>query len=302
MRSLRTKLILMTLITGVAGVILTGFWVRFMTLREFDRLRLEQARATYTDEVVRYYQQYGMLNDFRPQQIRQEPRPPADTPREAARPPGERPGGNRNDGPGAGPPMFILIDENGRTRHGAGNIPPGRRLPPDAISTTTPLRVDGEIIGYVALIGGAAQFTQQELAYLQRTSRALIIGATGGATLSVLLGIVMARYLLHPLRELTNALRTVDMKGPGHQLTVRTDDELGELTASFNRMSASLDRANRLREQMTADIAHDLRTPMTVISGYLEGLRDGTLQPTQRRFDTMHDEARYLIDLIEDLR
>ncbi|MEM6281547.1 MAG: hypothetical protein AAF787_05080, partial [Chloroflexota bacterium] len=65
MRSLRTKLILMTLITGVAGVILTGFWVRFMTLREFDRLRLEQARATYTDEVVRYYQQYGMLNDFR---------------------------------------------------------------------------------------------------------------------------------------------------------------------------------------------------------------------------------------------
>jgi signal transduction histidine kinase len=67
-------------------------------------------------------------------------------------------------------------------------------------------------------------------------------------------------------------------------------------------MSADLDHANQLRRQMTADIAHDLRTPLTVITGYLEGMQDGTLKPTRARFDTMFAEATQLQRLIEDLR
>jgi signal transduction histidine kinase len=57
-----------------------------------------------------------------------------------------------------------------------------------------------------------------------------------------------------------------------------------------------------LREQMTADIAHDLRTPLTVIMGYLEGLRDGTLEATPQRFEAMYDESILLKRLIDDLR
>ena len=72
------------------------------------------------------------------------------------------------------------------------------------------------------------------------------------------------------------------MKGGelSQQVQVRTHDELGELAQTFNQMSEEIHRANQLRKQMTADIAHDLRTPLTVITGYLEGLRDGTLKPT----------------------
>jgi signal transduction histidine kinase len=53
---------------------------------------------------------------------------------------------------------------------------------------------------------------------------------------------------------------------------------------------------------MTADIAHDLRTPLTVLSGYIESLRDGVLEPTRARFDTMYTEAQHLQRLVEDLR
>jgi signal transduction histidine kinase len=86
------------------------------------------------------------------------------------------------------------------------------------------------------------------------------------------------------------------------QVVVRSRDELGELAAAFNQMSADLARASELRRQMTADIAHDLRTPLTVITGYLESLRDGVLQPSPARFDTIYNEAQQLQRLVEDLR
>ena len=67
-------------------------------------------------------------------------------------------------------------------------------------------------------------------------------------------------------------------------------------------MSADLAHASTLRRQMTADIAHDLRTPLSVILGYTEALRDGKLPGTQDIFDTLHTEAQHLQHLIDDLR
>jgi signal transduction histidine kinase len=67
-------------------------------------------------------------------------------------------------------------------------------------------------------------------------------------------------------------------------------------------MSAQIHRANQLRKQMTADVAHDLRTPLMVITGYLEALCDGTLQATPARFEAMHHESKLLQRLVEDLR
>ncbi len=108
--------------------------------------------------------------------------------------------------------------------------------------------------------------------------------------------------LTRPVRELTAATQALAQGELEQQVPVRSQDELGELAASFNQMSADLARANELRRQMTADIAHDLRTPLTVMAGYLEALRDGVLQPSPERFETMHQEAQHLRRLVEDLR
>jgi signal transduction histidine kinase len=83
---------------------------------------------------------------------------------------------------------------------------------------------------------------------------------------------------------------------------VKSQDELGELAMAFNQMSADLDRLNRSRRQMTADIAHDLRSPLTVIGGYVESMRDGVLKPTPERLNTIHAEVQHLQRLVEDLR
>ena len=66
-------------------------------------------------------------------------------------------------------------------------------------------------------------------------------------------------------------------------------------------MSREIARANQQRRQMTADIAHDLRTPLTVIGGYIESMRDGVLSPTQERLDLVYSEIEQLEGLVDDL-
>jgi signal transduction histidine kinase len=120
--------------------------------------------------------------------------------------------------------------------------------------------------------------------------------------IALLLGLLLARTLTRPLRELTAATQALAQGDLEQEVTVRSQDELGELAVAFNQMSAELARAVQVRRQMTADIAHDLRTPLTVIKGYAEALRDGDLSSTTATFETIYQEAEHLSHLIEDLR
>jgi signal transduction histidine kinase len=112
----------------------------------------------------------------------------------------------------------------------------------------------------------------------------------------------LSRQFLRPLSDLTKAITAMKYGDLNQRVQVRTHDELGQLAETFNQMSAEIHRANQLRRQMTADIAHDLRTPLMVISGYLEALHDGTLPPTPERFEAMNNEAILLKRLVDDLR
>ena len=85
-------------------------------------------------------------------------------------------------------------------------------------------------------------------------------------------------------------------------MPVRSQDELGQLAASFNQMNAELAHSRDQRRQMTADIAHDLRTPLSVILGHSEALNDGILPPSEETFEVIYDEAQRLSRLVDDLR
>jgi signal transduction histidine kinase len=140
------------------------------------------------------------------------------------------------------------------------------------------------------------------LQYLNRTNQALLYAALGAALVALGLGTILARTLTHPLRDLTAAIRAMAKGDLKQHVQVTSRDELGELATAFNQMSADLDRLNLARRQMTANIAHDLRSPLTVIGGYVESMRDGVLKPTPERLDTIHAEVMHLQRLVEDLR
>jgi signal transduction histidine kinase len=77
---------------------------------------------------------------------------------------------------------------------------------------------------------------------------------------------------------------------------------LGELAQAFNKMSNELSRSVNSRRQMTADIAHELRTPLSLILGHAEAVHDGVLPPTRENFEIIREEATRLEHLVNDLR
>lgn len=126
-----------------------------------------------------------------------------------------------------------------------------------------------------------------------------------GATISLVLmalAITMAGRLSRPLRVLTTAAERVangrlDVQVPGAGVR-----EMDELAIAFNRMSTALAAADQQRRQMTADIAHELRTPLSVIKGRLEGLQDGIYTATPEQIEQLLHETELLERLIDDLR
>jgi len=79
-------------------------------------------------------------------------------------------------------------------------------------------------------------------------------------------------------------------------------DEMGRLAQSFNRMVAAIQDADQRRRDMTADVAHELRTPLHILQGNLEGIQDGVYQATPQQIELLLDETQRLARLVEDLR
>lgn len=306
--SLTLKLVSVVLLTSLVGVVLVGLFAYRATASQFDRFLLDEQRVDFVENMQAYYTVNGtwegvdrwFVSPVRPGLGGGGGR--------GDNPPGQ--GGNRNnDPPGQQrrgndrePPLFLLVDADGLAVMGGGAFRPGDSVPQGAIERGEPIVVDGEAVGTVVFLGGQPQLDPREQAYLQRTNQALIAGALGATVVALLVGGFMAQTVMRPLRELTGAIRAMTPGKLEQAVPVRTQDELGELARAFNEMSAQLATSNQLRQQMTADIAHDLRTPLTVIGGYLEALQDGTLQPTAARFETMHKEVTHLQRLVEDLR
>ena len=126
--------------------------------------------------------------------------------------------------------------------------------------------------------------------------------ALGLPILAVLIGLRTVRGFALPLTDLRAA---IDAVAEG-DLSVRVAEggrgEMGRLASSFNRMLAELERTERQRRNLTADVAHELRTPLHVIQGNLEGMLDGVYPSTPEQIDATLQETRLLARLVDDLR
>ena len=148
-----------------------------------------------------------------------------------------------------------------------------------------------------------SEFTEPSWArFAAATNRSLLwAGAVAGAG-GLLLVSLTSRRALRSVRDLTSAARRM---GAG-DLTQRVDaggrDEIGELSRTFNGMADALERAERQRRHLVADVAHELRTPLSNVQGYVEALRDGVLEPDAQTLATIHQQVLYLSELVEDLR
>ena len=138
-------------------------------------------------------------------------------------------------------------------------------------------------------------------AMVESLSRALIVGVG----LALLLSWWMTRTLTAPIGRMMAVARRIAAGHYGERVAVSAShnpDELGQLAIHFNQMAGALDQAETRRGELIADVAHELRTPLSAIQGYLEGLTDGVLPADAATFDRLSREAARLQRLVADLQ
>jgi two-component system sensor histidine kinase BaeS len=285
MRSVRFKLTLAILIVGLLGLAVGGVFASRRASGAFQQFTFTRNQEGLVANLVSYYEENGNWDGL-----------PGFFP-----PSGANARGNPNI-PLREPGALLIADADGRVIMPGPGRHVGDRLSANVLADATPIESGGVTVGWLVVPEDAFAPTRGEERFLSQLNAALIVGSLGAFALSVILGAILARSLTRPLQDLTEATRAVADGDLQRQVQVRSRDEVGILAASFNRMSAALDRSQRLRRQMTADIAHDLRTPLSIIVGHLDAIDEGVLQPDTQTIDIMRDEATRLAHLIEDLR
>ncbi len=171
---------------------------------------------------------------------------------------------------------------------------------PHADTTTEyqpyPLFYQGEEIGHIE---ARLPRPLHEAFFIRSSNRFLAYSVIGLGAAAILLSILAARRISRPLQELTRATAGLAEGTVYRHVTVRTNDEIGQLAASFNRMVDTLEAQERLRKQLVSNAAHELRTPLMVIRGELEGMLDGLLPITPESLQSLHDEVNRLSTILD---
>ncbi|MFZ6030774.1 MAG: sensor histidine kinase [Chloroflexota bacterium] len=191
----------------------------------------------------------------------------------------------------------VLVD----TGHTPGTSPSGR-LSDDELARSIPLTVSGETVGYLLPAGGTAFTAADSTALLNRWNRAALVAALIGGGVSLLLALLLAYHLLRPVRDLTQAATALSHGDLAGRVPVRGSDEMAQLGQTFNRMAESLQQAETSRRALTADIAHELRTPLAVQRAGLEAMQDGVFPMTVENLQPVIEQNLLLTRLVEDLR
>lgn len=131
---------------------------------------------------------------------------------------------------------------------------------------------------------------------------ALVVAATAAFLTAVAVSLFVTRRIVAPIHSMTRATARIADGRYGERVPVTSDDELGQLAMQFNRMAGILERVEQMRRDLVADVAHELRTPLASIAGYMEGLLDGVIPPEPDTFHRLYKEAARLQRLVDDLQ
>jgi signal transduction histidine kinase len=166
-----------------------------------------------------------------------------------------------------------------------------------------PLVAGGQLVGALRIPPSPpVRNTASERAYIDQVNRSLLIAVSVAGILAVVLTLALSHGILSRVQALTRAVRAMTHGDLSQRVQNGADDELGQLAHAFNSMADSLAHIEQLRRHMVSDVAHELRTPLSNIRGYLEAIQDGVVQPSPEVVASLYEEAILLHRLINDLQ
>lgn len=292
-RSLRTKLILSYLAVALITVLVVSVAIRLTSSRSLMSLVVEQQTASLTEAVQTYYTTSGSLGGFFEYYLQSIPQKPG--PAESGDP-GQPPKSRDVRG------VVGLVDTEYQAVMPTFEYKIGQVVPEERIKQSIPVEVDGQVVAWILPdTSRGFDLNPEEQLFLERTTLAITLAALAGVLVALGMSFLLAGGLLKPIRRLTQASQALAGGDLEQQVPVTSQDELGQLTRTFNQMSADLVRADQQRKRLTADITHDLSTPLQIISGYMEMLEEGEVNLTPQRIEIIKTEIEHLRRLVGDL-
>ncbi|MBE1494033.1 two-component system sensor histidine kinase BaeS [Amycolatopsis lexingtonensis] len=196
---------------------------------------------------------------------------------------------------------LVVRDTGGTPVTGRGHGMPGMGNPMAGSlgggRVDAPVVVDGETVGSVQLaFGTSTASAAKDVAWGW-----IGLAAAVALLLAVTASWFVSRRLAAPLLRLTTTAKHIAAGDRSARARVRAPGELGELAEAFDRMADQVTRADRARRNLTADVAHELRTPLATLQAGLEELRDGLEPPDVERLTSLHDQALRLGRVVRDL-
>lgn len=135
----------------------------------------------------------------------------------------------------------------------------------------------------------------------QAVNRSLLWAGLVAGGGGLLLVTMMSTSALAPVRTLTGAARRLGKGDLSQRVSVQREDEVGELARTFNTMAEGMERAETQRRNLVADVAHELRSPLSNIQGTIEAMRDGLMDRGDTSLDMLHEQTLHLSHLVDDL-
>jgi signal transduction histidine kinase len=166
----------------------------------------------------------------------------------------------------------------------------------------SPVIVNGKQVGTFLVASMMGILNESQNIYLARVNRTLIWVGAIAILLVFLVAIWQSKSIIQPLREMAVASRLLAKGDYNQRVQVQRNDELGDMSKSFNLMATELAQQAALRRQLMADVAHELRTPLSVLRIDLESMEDGLMEASPENVRSLQSEVSYLSNLVDDLR
>ncbi|RME70943.1 MAG: HAMP domain-containing protein [Chloroflexi bacterium] len=201
------------------------------------------------------------------------------------------------------PDAFVLADAQRRVVHYIKPEMVGQpvdRLNPRLV---IPIRVNGQTVGYFGATPLPADFPKERRPspFVSLLVNSLLTVAAVGGVSGVIFGVLISRSLTAPLNSLAQAARDIGARRLYRRVEEKGTDEIIAVARAFNEMAAQLEQAEQLRRNLLADVAHELRTPLSVLQGNLRAILDEVYPLEQAEIARLYEHTRLLSRLVNDL-